>query len=413
MSERQEDEDGLSGLLDDQAAQATEQRSKKPLRRWLIVLACLVTALLVGAGIAVGAGVNALNSVKREPGLLPTNRNPVDPSTLLNRPMNFLLLGSDSRGQDRGRSDVMMLVHSDPDRAKLYLISLPRDLWVPIPGHGTDKINAAYAYGGAPLAVQTVENLLKVRIDNVALTDFTGFFRLIDDLGGVTVFNEIPSQSLGLSFPRGELTLTGETALVYVRERHDLPRGDFDRAERQRLVVKAIVDKLASRGTFSNPSRLLSVINRLSSTVTVDDSLTNQRIVALAQDLQITSGQDIDQLMVPVAGLGTSAAGASYVKVDRDGMKRLAAALSTGRMATYTPEALPSAVGRQAQAGRGRRAREARPPTRTPPSWHATIARSMCADVAIRPRYAGSRGAATCVRTQPCRTGRGQRTGRR
>ncbi len=258
------------------------------------MLACLVTALLVGAGIAVGAGVNALNSVKREPGLLPTNRNPVDPSTLLNKPMNFLLLGSDSRGQDRGRSDVMMLVHSDPDRAKLYLISLPRDLWVPIPGHGTDKINAAYAYGGAPLAVQTVENLLKVRIDNVALTDFTGFFRLIDDLGGVTVFNEIPSQSLGLSFPRGELTLTGETALVYVRERHDLPRGDFDRAERQRLVVKAIVDKLASRGTFSNPSRLLSVINRLSSTVTVDDSLTNQRIVALAQDLQITSGQDID-----------------------------------------------------------------------------------------------------------------------
>ena len=133
--------------------------------------------------------------------MLPTNRNPVDPSTLLNKPMNFLLLGSDSRGQDRGRSDVMMLVHSDPDRAKLYLISLPRDLWVPIPGHGTDKINAAYAYGGAPLAVQTVENLLKVRIDNVALTDFTGFFRLIDDLGGVTVFNEIPSQSLGLSFP--------------------------------------------------------------------------------------------------------------------------------------------------------------------------------------------------------------------
>lgn len=331
------DEGGLNGLLDDEGGQATQPRSKKPLRRWLIVLACLVTALLVGAGAVVVAGVNVLNTVKREPGLLPANRDPVDPSTLLNKPLNFLLLGSDSRGEDRGRSDVMMLVHSDPDRAQLYLISLPRDLWVPIPGHGTDKINAAYAYGGAPLAVQTVENLLKVRIDNVALTDFTGFFQLIDDLGGVKVFNEIPSASRGFTFPRGDLTLTGDSALAYVRERYDLPRGDFDRAERQRLVVKAIVDKLASGKTFSDPRRLLSVISRLSNTVTVDDSLTNQRIVALAQDLQITSGQDIEQLMVPVAGFGTSAAGASYVKVDRDGMQRLATALSTGRMDTYTP----------------------------------------------------------------------------
>ena len=337
MTDGQDDEDGLSGLLDGEGAQATNQRSKKPLRRWLIVLACLVTALLVGVGVAVGAGVSVLNSVKREPGLLPANRESVDPSTLLNKPMNFLLLGSDSRGEDRGRSDVMILVHSDPDRAKLYLISLPRDLWVPIPGHGTNKINAAYAFGGAALAVQTVENLLDIRIDNVALTDFTGFFRLIDDLGGVTVFNENPSENMGFTFPRGDLTLTGEEALAYVRERYALPRGDFDRAQRQRLVVKAIVDKLANGKTFSNPSRLLSVINRLSNTVTVDDSLTNQRIVALAQDLQITSGQDIEQLMVPVDGFGTSTAGASYVKMDRNGMKRLATALRTGRMDTYTP----------------------------------------------------------------------------
>ena len=326
----QPDEGTLADLLDHDVQQAAP-RSKRQLRRWLIVLTCLITALLVGVGAVVVAGVNVLSSVKREAGLLPSGRD-LDTSSLVNQPLNFLLLGSDSRGDDRGRSDVMMLVHSDPTRAKLYLISLPRDLWVPIPGHGTSKINAAYAFGGAPLAVQTVENLLDIRIDNVATTDFTGFFQLIDDLGGVKVFNAISSASRGFTFPRGELTLTGESALVYVRERYDLPRGDFDRAERQRLVVKAIIDKLASRQTFSDPVRLVNAINRVSQTVSVDDTLTNERILALAMDLQLTTGQQIDQRMVPVAGFGTSASGASYVKPDLAGIKQLGADLNSGRM---------------------------------------------------------------------------------
>lgn len=305
------------------------------MRRWLIVLTCVLTAMALGVGAVVVAGVNTLNSVQRQPGMLPSGRDSVNPVDLVTRPLNFLLFGSDSRGEDQGRSDVMMLVHSDPSRGALYLISLPRDLWVPIPGHGTDKINAAYAYGGAPLAVQTVENLLKVRIDNVALTDFEGFFKLIDDVGGVTVFNAIPSASRGFTFPRGDLQLTGESALVYVRERYDLPRGDFDRAERQRLVMKAIIDRLASSQTLTNPARLLAAINRLSTSVTVDDTLTNDRILALARDLQVTSGADVVQFQVPVAGFGTSAAGASYVKMDEAGMARLATALSSGRMETY------------------------------------------------------------------------------
>ena len=135
--------------------------------------------------------------------------------------------------------------------------------------------------------------------------------------------------------PGATWTLTGESALVYVRERYDLPRGDFDRAERQRLVVKAILDKLGSRNLLTNPAKLLAVIGRLSTSVTVDDTLTNDRMLAIAQDLQITSGEDIVQFQVPVAGFGTSSAGASYVKVDKAGIARLAAALSGGRMDTY------------------------------------------------------------------------------
>lgn len=313
-------------------------KPKRAFRRWLIVLGVLVTALVVGFASVVVWGVGQLNAVKREPGLLPPEASTTTNTTDLDdQPLNFLLLGSDSRGDDRGRSDVMMLVHADPSRDRLYLISLPRDLWVPIPGHGTNKINAAYAFGGAPLAVRTVENLLKIHIDHVALTDFEGFFNLIDDLGGVQVFNENASENDGVVFPRGDLKLTGQTALLYVRERYDLPRGDFDRAERQRLVIKAIVDKLASSKTLTDPSKLLAVIGRLSKSVTLDDSLTNKRIIALVQTLQLTSDQVIDQFQVPVAGFGTSAAGASYVKPNNKRMAELAAALNSGQLSTYQP----------------------------------------------------------------------------
>lgn len=335
-TDRTDDERGAAaGTLDDlmdAGAPAT-----RPRRRWILVLLGLFAVLALLAGAVAGWGWSQLNALKRDPALLPTARPSAVTADPAARPLNFLLLGSDSRGEDQGRSDVMMLVHSDPERSKLYLISMPRDLWVPIPGHGTDKINAAYAYGGAPLAVQTVEQLLTVPIDHVALTDFEGFFRLIDDVGGVRVYNEHASASRGFTFPRGELDLTGESALVYVRERYALPRGDLDRAERQRLVVKAIIDKLASNQTLTNPARLLNVVNRLSQSVTVDGTLSNQRILTLARELNVTAGTDIEQLQVPVAGFGTSPAGASFVRPDMNAMQRLAEALASGRMADYRP----------------------------------------------------------------------------
>lgn len=319
-------------LSDDQ--QPSRGSGRGP-RRWLIVLISLVVALFVGAGALAVSAVNVLNSVKREPSMLPSGHLTVEPEELNAKPINFLLLGSDSRGKDRGRSDVMILVHSDPARKKLYLVSLPRDLWVDIPGHGTTKINAAYSYGGSALAVQTVENLLGVRIENVAVTDFEGFLTIIDQLGGVTVTNKVASGSEGYSFPKGELKLNGAGALVYLRERYNLPRGDFDRAQRQRLVMKAIIDKISSGETLTNPARLLAVINKLSDSVTLDDTATNKRIIGLVQELQLVSKPKIVELQVPVAGFGTSSAGAKFVRVDQAGLKRLSDALVNGTMDSY------------------------------------------------------------------------------
>src|SRR5207248_207934 len=106
--------------------------------------------------------------------------------------MNILLLGSDSRNPDndknntdQSRSDTIILMHIQADHKHAYLISIPRDLYVPIPDHGRDKINAAFAYGGLPLVIQTVEGLTGVHIDHLAIIDFAGFEKVTDALGGV------------------------------------------------------------------------------------------------------------------------------------------------------------------------------------------------------------------------------------
>lgn len=160
--------------------------------------------------------------------------------------LNYLLLGTDSRDPANaadGRSDTIMLVHLNAARDKAYIISYPRDMYVAIPGYGQSKINAAYSLGGPPLTVRTMEDLTGARMDHVVLVDFDGFIDLTTDLGGVTVTNDHAFSSHGYTYPAGQITIAGEEALWFVRERYALPEGDLDRAENQRKVIKAIVQK--------------------------------------------------------------------------------------------------------------------------------------------------------------------------
>ena len=250
--------------------------------------------------------------------------------------VNYVIIGSDSRTADpgQGRSDVLMVLHLDADRRGASLISFPRDMYVSIPGRGKNKINAAYAFGGAPLTVRTLEGFLDVRMDHVVIIDFAGFIALTDELGGVTVDNPYASVSQGYDFPVGEVTVRGEQALAYVRERHQLPNGDLGRAERQRLVVQAMLAKVGSRDVLLNPVKLNRFVSAATRQVTVDQDLSAAQMRKTAVSVRFKP-DDIISIQAPIDGFGTSPSGQSIDKVDTDKLKELKKALRQDAMGDY------------------------------------------------------------------------------
>lgn len=332
------------------AAPAKPRRGRRRLRdRWLLLSVLgLITALILSVA-GVGAyytksALDGMNQIKREPGLIefgyegrpsavPTAEGEKYP------PLNIALMGTDQRTTaERGRSDVLMILHISGDRKSAYLISLPRDYWVPIPGHGTAKINAAYSWGGPALAVKTVEQLLDVPIDHTALINFDGFVNVIDAIGGVEVYNNHASTIDGVHFPEGQVALNdGKTALLFVRNRFGLPNHDFDRTQRQRDVIKAVVEKLLSRGVLTSPETFRNAVTSLGPNFTVDEGLSNEKIIELGMQMRITSSTQITSFMAPWSGYGTSRDGQAYVVVDQAKIKLLAEALRNDTMDTYTP----------------------------------------------------------------------------
>lgn len=335
-----EDHDDLLGDGDDDAPRKKKRRGPLFVLFMLCVLVLLIPILVVG--FYLGRGYLALDSIERDSSLTPTDyqgrpapavANPDVPDA--KAPINFVLMGSDTRGDERGRSDSLMVAHVTGDREHVYLISFPRDMWVEIPGRGKAKINAAYSWGGVPLTVRTLENLLDVRMDHTVAIDFEGFINLTNAVGGVTVYNPwATEQNAGTRFEKGAITLQGERALVYVRERYPLPNGDLDRAYRQRTVVKAIIDKLATPETLTNPSRFSDVVGQVADTLTVDDQMTNSYITELGTQMRVFSGDGVRMLQAPIRGFGTIA-GQSVDVVDHGRLEMLGQALATDTMEQY------------------------------------------------------------------------------
>jgi LCP family protein required for cell wall assembly len=198
--------------------------------------------------------------------------------TSVKGPLTYLVIGTDGRvGGGGGRADAIVIVHVTTDLSEAYLISVPRDLLVSIPGHWQDKINAAYQFGGgdsggAQLLSTTLNDLTGIGFDGAAILDFGGFREVIDAIGGVELCldRQVRSIHTGAVFPAGCQRLNGAQALDLARQRYDLPAGDLDRGRHHQRLIQAMIDQAAKSDLLTNPLQLDQTIRAVGKALTVD-----------------------------------------------------------------------------------------------------------------------------------------------
>lgn len=309
--------------LDPQDPVSEELGQKKRKRLWPRIIVWMFVGLFLAGGATAGIFIYNLNTSFDRVEKLPvkevfpeeTHRpEPVErPVTAKQDAQNILLLGSDTRGEIddaladiRGtRSDVIMVAHIPADRESVQVISFMRDNWVEIPGHGMNKINAALALGGVPLVVQTIEGIIDSRIDHVAVIDFEGFEGLTNALGGVTLYNPMAFGTMsGPRFAQGTITLDGEEALAFVRERYSFVDGDYSRAANQQRYLKAVISNLLSKDTLLNPVKLTDSVEAIAPYLTVDEGLTTTYLLALGASMPGIRAEDITFFTSPTLGTG-------------------------------------------------------------------------------------------------------------
>lgn len=214
------------------------------------------------------------------------------------------------------RTDIVMVVHITGDRRSAYVVSIPGDSYVPIPGHGRDTIEAAFTSGGPSLYVRTVEQLTGLRIDHLAVMDWSGFATLTDALGGVRLTLAEPVTARGLELPSGTHLLSGEQALAYVGERTPAPRRGAVRTERQQEFLRALASALLSADVLTDPGRLSEILAVLRQSLSVDDELSDTELVRLALSLRRIRFSDVTFVTVPTDGVRTVGVGSIVVYDD-------------------------------------------------------------------------------------------------
>jgi LCP family protein required for cell wall assembly len=231
-------------------------------------------------------------------------------------PLNILVAGIDSRsgltaqqqaelhvGHDVStNSDTLMLVHVPADHSYVQEVSLPRDSWVNIPGHGMNKINAAIGLGGPKLMVSTVEAATGLVINDYIEVNFLGFVKVIDALGGVNICLPfaVDDAYSGLHMSAGVHHVDGITALEFARDRHSFAASDLARIDDQQQLMSTVLSKAISTGTMSDPFKLRSVISSVTSAIQVDQGF---NLTSLASQLSGLRPQDVAFTTVPLANL--------------------------------------------------------------------------------------------------------------
>jgi LCP family protein required for cell wall assembly len=319
-----------------------------------VVAAVVAVAVLAMSGWGWYLGQVADASVNRTDAIPTTGNNGVEGEA-----MNLLLVGNDSRAgateqqldelnttaHEGINTDTMMLIHVPADGSRASFVSFPRDSYVQIPGYGMDKLNAAYAYGyqyeagdsatdqerqgaGARLLVQTISQLTGLQIDHYAEVDLLGFFELSNAVGGVEVNLCAPVQDgySGVDLPAGKQTITGEQALAFVRQRHGLPRGDFDRIIRQQTFIAGMVRKLLSENVLLDLGKQRQLVQAAAKALTVDQSL---NLLGLASQMQSITAGNIQFQTVPYVGDDTDPQGRYILRLqDEDTLHQFFADLS-------------------------------------------------------------------------------------
>ncbi|MGV2854652.1 MULTISPECIES: LCP family protein [Glutamicibacter] len=333
---------------------ARPRKKKKRTGRAIVlsVLALVMVAALVAAGYLWNLGRTFDSESQTITDAFPAEETRPEVNDESKDAVNILLLGSDTRATreadedsedfgtlpNGGRSDTMMLVHIPADRENVFVTSVMRDTWLDIPGVGTAKINRAFASGGVPKAVETLEGLFGVRINHVASVDFEGFKGLTDAVGGVTVNNPRGfKQSIvnGMYFPEGVQTLDGEQALAFVRERKSFPGSDYERVKNQQLFVKALLGQLMSKETLTNPGKVSEVVSQIAPFIAVDETLDSGKVASYASSMLNLRSSDMEFFTLPNKGPGRSADGQSIVIPDMEVIEKFGKALQEDKMAEF------------------------------------------------------------------------------
>jgi LCP family protein required for cell wall assembly len=284
----------------------------------------VLLVLVVLIGYPVLLGITAWTHLNKVDALAPAHKitNTADTPG-----RTYLVVGSDSRadlsaaekkklgtGSAAGqRTDTIMLLHVPSGGGPTVLVSVPRDSYVSIPGHSKNKINAAYAFGGAPLLVRTLEQATGLRIDNYVETGLGGFANIVDALGGVTLCPKfaMKDHDAHINLKKGCQQMDGKTALGYARARHSDPRGDLGRVERQRETLTAIAKKTLSPSTLIQPWKAFPAAKAGGGALTVDNGTSPIGLVKFVLAMRSVSGGNGLSITVPIGNpaLRTSNAG--------------------------------------------------------------------------------------------------------
>lgn len=328
--------------------------------RWgriFLVLFGVILVLALVAGLGAWAYVSSLNDDMRRTDAFAGLENHRVAKTV-DGPLNILLLGTDSRDpdakQDSGkwRTDTIILLHVPSSHDKAYMISLPRDLWVKVPEspdgkHGgvRAKLNAAYAWGGPPLMVQTVENFTGVHVDHVAIVDFWGFKQVVDAVGGVRMCPEMPPGQDSFksihkpfrTFKKGCQNMGGKMALDYIRQRKQFPTGDFARMQHQQEFLKALMDKATSNEVFTDPTAMNAFLRSVTKAVIVDEGFS---LLDMALQFRKLRSKDLVFMTSPHQGTDMID-GQSVIVSDREKAASLYEAVANDRVADWVKQNPP------------------------------------------------------------------------